>query len=310
MKQLNTVALIGLGAIGCSLAPGLLKAVGPENFRVIAGGARKKRLETDGITINGEIYHFTIVDPGQKTTPADLVIVIVKHGALPTAIKDIKNQVGDDTIIVSFMNGIDSEEQIAAEYGWERVIYGITRKSVVMQNGSCNYDPQYGRFILGEARNETISPRIEAVMDLFSRGEIPYKVEPDMVRSLWLKFACNVSENQSSAILGIPFGALQVSEHANHIREMAFREVIAIANRKGIALTQEDLIQQRQHLQGVPYANKTSMLQDIENGRTTEVEMFSGIVCRLGAELGIPTPINELFYHSIKVLEEKNAGKI
>ncbi len=310
MKQLNTVALIGLGAIGCSLAPGLLKAVGPKNFRVIAGGARKKRLENDGMTINGENYHFTIVDPGQKTTPADLVIVIVKYGALPTAIKDIKNQVGDDTIIVSFMNGIDSEEQIAAEYGWERVIYGITRKSVVMQNGICNYDPQSGWFILGEARNETISPRIEAMMDLFSRAEIPYKVEPDMIRSLWFKFACNVSENQSSAILGIPFGAWQVSEDANHVREMAFREVIAIANRKGIDLNEEDLLWQRERLLHIPYANKPSTLQDIENGRTTEVEMFSGMVCRIGAELGIPTPINELFYHSIKVLEEKNAGKI
>ncbi len=310
MKQLNTVALIGLGAIGCSLAPGLLKAVGPENFRVIAGGTRKTRLENDGMTINGENYHFNIVDPGEKTTPADLVIVIVKYGSLPTAIKDIKHQVGDDTIIVSFMNGIDSEEQIAAEYGWERVIYGITRKSVVMQNGSCNYDPKNGWFILGEARNETISPRIEAMMDLFSRAEIPYKVEPDMIHSLWFKFACNVSENQSSAILGIPFGAWQVSEHANQIREMAFREVIAIANRKGIDLNEENLLWQRERLLHIPYANKTSTLQDIENGRTTEVEMFSGMVCRLGAELGIPTPINELFYHSIKVLEEKNAGRI
>ncbi len=310
MKHLNTVALIGLGAIGCSLAPGLLKAVGLENFRVIAGDARKKRLETDGMTINGENYHFNIVDPGEKATPADLVIVIVKYGSLPTAIKDIKNQVGDDTIIVSFMNGIDSEEQIAAEYGWERVIYGITRKSVVMQNGSCNYDPKNGWFILGEARNETISPRIEAMMDLFSRAEIPYKVEPDMIHSLWFKFACNVSENQTSAILGIPFGAWQVSDHANQIREMAFREVIAIANRKGIDLNEENLLWQRERLLHIPYANKTSTLQDIENGRTTEVEMFSGMVCRMGAELGIPTPINELFYHSIKVLEEKNAGRI
>ncbi len=179
-----------------------------------------------------------------------------------------------------------------------------------MQNGSCNYDPKNGWFILGEARNETISPRIEAMMDLFSRAEIPYKVEPDMIHSLWFKFACNVSENQTSAILGIPFGAWQVSDHANQIREMAFREVIAIANRKGIDLNEENLLWQRERLLHIPYANKTSTLQDIENGRTTEVEMFSGMVCRMGAELGIPTPINELFYHSIKVLEEKNAGRI
>jgi 2-dehydropantoate 2-reductase len=131
-----------------------------------------------------------------------------------------------------------------------------------------------------------------------------------MIRAMWLKFACNVSENQSSAILGIPFGAWQVSNHANQIREVAFKEVICIANKKGIDLSEEDLSHQRKALDGIPYANKTSMLQDIENGRATEVEMLAGIVCRMGRELGIPTPVNDLFYHSIKVLEEKNSGFI
>jgi 2-dehydropantoate 2-reductase len=310
MKQINTIALIGLGAIGCSLAPGLQKAVGFKNFRVIAGGARKARLETNGVTINGENYKFNIVDPDEKGKPVDLVIIIVKYGALPSAIRDISNQVGEDTIIVSFMNGIDSEEIIATEYGWERIIYGFARKSVVMKNGSCNYDPKNGWFIFGEARNETISPRIQVMTDLFNRAEIPYKVEPDMIRAIWLKFACNVSENQSSAILGIPFGAWQVSSHANQIREMAFWEVIGIANKKGIDIGERDVLQQRKNLGSVPYANKTSMLQDIENGRMTEVEMLAGTVCRMGIELGIPTPVNDLFYHSIKVLEEKNSGFI
>jgi 2-dehydropantoate 2-reductase len=311
MKQINTIALIGLGAIGCALAPRLQKAVGAKNFRVIAGGARKTRLETQGVTINGQNYRFNIVTPDEKTGPADLVIVIVKYGALASAIKDIVHQAGQDTIIVSFMNGIDSEELIAAEYGWERMIYGFVRKSVVMKDGCCNYDPQQGRFFFGEARNERISPRIQAMTDLFTRAEIPYKIEPDMIRAIWLKFACNISENQSSAILGIPFGAWQVSAHANQVREMAFWEVIRIANQKGIDIGEADLLKQRKHLTSVPYyANKTSMLQDIENGRTTEVEMLAGTICRMGIELGIPTPVNDLFYHSLKVLEEKNSGLI
>lgn len=310
MKQIKTVALIGLGAIGCALAPGLQKAVGFQNFRVIAGGARKARLETDGVTINGANYHFNIVAPDETVEPADLVIVIVKHTALSSAIKDIASQIGEATTVVSFLNGIDSEERIAAEYGWDRLIYGFARKSVVMKDGSCNYDPNNGWFVFGEARNATISPRIRAMIDLFDHAALPHKVEPDMIRAMWLKFACNVSENQSSAILGIPFGAWHVSEHANHLRETAFWEVIRIANQKGIDLGEADLLQQRKHLRNIPYHNKTSMLQDIETGRTTEVEMLAGAVCRMGAELGIATPVNDLFYHSLKVLEEKNAGVI
>jgi 2-dehydropantoate 2-reductase len=310
MQQIKTIALIGLGAIGCALAPRLQKAVGTKNFRVIAGGTRKTRLETQGVTINGQNYRFNIVTPEEETGPADLVIVIVKYGGLAAAIQDIGRQVGPDTILVSFMNGIDSEELLAVEYGWERVIYGLTRKSVVMKDGCCTYDPQQGWFVFGEARNEQISPRIQTMADLFSRAAIPYKIEPDMIRALWLKFACNISENPSSAILGIPFGAWHVSVHANQLREMAFREVIRIAHYKGINIGEADLLQQRQNLAGVPYANKTSMLQDIENGRTTEIEMLAGAICRIGSELGIPTPVNELFYHSLKVLEEKIFGLI
>lgn len=121
---------------------------------------------------------------------------------------------------------------------------------------------------------------------------------------------CNVSENQSSAILGIPFGAWVVSEHANAIREAAMREVIAVANKKGIPLSEDDIIAQRKVFPNIPYENKPSTLQDIEAGRRTEVDIFAGAVLRMGKELGIPTPCNEFFYHAIKVLEEKNEGKI
>ena len=74
--------------------------------------------------------------------------------------------------------------------------------------------------------------------------------------------------------------------------------------------TEEDLISQRQRLSHVPYGNKTSMLQDIENKRETEVEMFAGEMIAMGKEVGVPTPINLVFYDAIKILEEKNKGMI
>lgn len=61
-------------------------------------------------------------------------------------------------------------------------------------------------------------------------------------------------------------------------------------------------------LEAVPPGNKPSTLQDIEAGRRTEVEMFGGTMVRMGRELGVPTPYNEMFYHAIKVLEQKNEG--
>lgn len=310
MSQINTVALIGLGAIGCALAPGFFSAVGPENFRVIAGGERKRRLERNGVRINGQARRFPVAAPEEKCAPADLVVVIVKETGLPQAVEDIANQVGENTTIVSFMNGISSEEVLARRYGKQKVVYGLTRKSVVMKDGVCSYDPQNGYFAFGEARNDTVSPRIRAMEELFQKAGIPYRVERDMIRAIWVKFMCNVSENQSSAILGIPFGAWRDSENANAVREMAMWEVIRIANKKGIDLGEDDVAQQRKIVKTVPYWNKTSMLQDLESGRPTEVEMFAGTVRKLGRELGVPTPVNDVFYYCIRTLEEKNSGLI
>ena len=88
------------------------------------------------------------------------------------------------------------------------------------------------------------------------------------------------------------------------------REVVAIANKKGIALSEDDIIAQRKLFPKIPYENKPSTLQDIEAGRKTEVDIFAGTVIRMGKEVGVETPLNEFFYHGIRVLEEKNEGVI
>jgi len=309
MEQIKTVALIGLGGIGCSLSRELCRAVGYENFRVIAGGARRERLKQQGVTINGENCHFQIVSPGEQTTAADLVIVTVKFGGLVQAIQDIAGQVGENTIILPFLNGISAEEMIAEVYGWEHVIYGMVRRAVLMRNGVCTYDPNLGTYYFGEADNHAISDRVARVQELFDRAGLHYKNPDDMIRIKWAKYMANVSENQSAAILGIPYAAwYEDGNDANWIREASCREVIAVAQRLGVDLGEDDLIRQREMAKCVPAWGKPSTLQDIEAGRPTEVEMFSGTLSRLGRECGVPTPISDLFYHMIRVLEQKNAG--
>ena len=77
-------------------------------------------------------------------------------------------------------------------------------------------------------------------------------VPEDMERAIWFKYMCNVSENQSAAVLGISYGAWRVSGDANFIREALMREVIAVARKKGISLTEEDMEKQVRVLGAVP----------------------------------------------------------
>lgn len=308
-EPIKTVSIIGLGGIGSFFACHLWPVLGG-HLRIIAGGDRKERLEREGVTINNVNYHFNIVSPEQSCDGnyPDLAIIITKFPSLKQAIQDMRNQIGPDTLIMAPLNGVEAEEIVASAYGWQNLLYSLAKVSVVMKDGNAFFNPDIAQIEFGEKHNQSISPRVQAVKDLFGAAKIKAVVPEDMERAIWYKYMCNVSENQSAAVLGIPFGAWTVSQDANFIREALMREVIAIANRKGINLSEKDMEDQARRLTRVPPKNKTSTLQDIEAGRVTEVDMFGGAMMRMGQELGVPTPYNELFYHAIKVLEQKNAG--
>jgi 2-dehydropantoate 2-reductase len=308
-REIRTVSLIGLGAIGCFLASHLGHLLGSD-LRVIAGGSRRERLEREGVIVNGVRHHFNIVSPEENCGQnyPDLAIIITKFPALPQALKDMRNQIGPDTLIMAPLNGVEAEDKVAEVFGWDNLLYSLAKVSVVMKDGCASFNPKAARIEMGEKHNETMSPRVQAVKELFERAGIRTVVPEDMERAIWYKYMCNVSENQSAAVLGIPFGAWSVSADANFIREELMREVIAIARKKGISLSEKDMEKQASILRDVPPENKPSTLQDIEAGRKTEVEMFGGTIIRMGRELGVPTPYNEMFYHGIKVLEQKNEG--
>lgn len=309
MREIKTVALIGLGGIGGYLASNLQTVTGKENLRIIAGGERKERIERNGLIVNGEPMSFHVVSPDEETGAAELVIIITKFSGLRQAIEEVKHQVGPDTIIMAPLNGIESEDIVAETYGYERILYSLARVSVTVTNqNELHFNPNFAHMEFGEKLNETYSERVQAVKTLFESAGIKSVIQKDMIFALWHKFMCNVAENQTAAVLGIPFGAWHCDEHANHLREMAMREVIAIANKKGIMLSEEDIRKQGETLKKINPDGRPSTLQDIEAGRKTEVDMFAGTVMRLGKEVGVETPINEFLYHAIKVLEDKNDG--
>ena len=187
---------------------------------------------------------------------------------------------------MSLLNGVSSEETLQMTYG-EKVIYSLMRLSSVRTAEGISFNDRNGYIEFGEAHNEVLTERILAIQALFEAASIQNKIPLDMRKALWHKYACNVAENQSSAILGIPFGAWQVSKVANHLREMAMMEVFAVAAKKGIVFDESDLLAQRELLSHVPYGNKTSMLQDLENKRETEVEMFAGEMIAMGKAVGV-----------------------
>ena len=303
MREIRSVKLIGLGAMGCFFAPRLEALLGG-NFKIIAKGERAKRLSEKGVIVNGKQYIFDIADENNADT--DLIIIAVKGYSLEEALEDIKPYVGENTLIMCVINGVNSENRVRELYGEEHLIYSYMRVSIVMKDGVTNFDPSIGKVHFGDKKNVpgAYSENVLAIQKLLEAATIPYEIDEDMIRGIWFKFSCNVGENMTCAMLNIPFGAFQISDSANYIRETGMREVIAIANKLGINLSEDDVIRQRDTLMGLPFENKPSTLQDIEAEKLTEVDMFAGEVVRLGEQYGVSTPLARVYLESIRAKED------
>jgi 2-dehydropantoate 2-reductase len=156
----------------------------------------------------------------------------------------------------------------------------------------------------GEAGNLSISERVKKVQTLFDRADIAYEIPEDMIRNLWWKFMINVGINQVSAVLRAPFSVFHQSTYACELMELAMREVMDIARMAGVNLYEEDIKNWYAFMSRLSPAGKTSMLQDVEAKRKTEVEMFAGKIIELGKKYSVPTPGNSVLFTAIKAIEE------
>lgn len=310
MQEIKKVSIIGLGAIGCTVAPFIQNTIGYNNVRIIAAGKRKEKIEQNGIKVNGEHYSFLVTSPEEKVEEADLIIVSVKYNQISKAIADIHNHVGKNTKILSIMNGLDSRDKLGAAYGMEKMLYGLTTISAI--NGGDNSftfaDNEIG-IKFGEAKNVIpYSERVLAVKRLFDESGITSTVCENMVREVWIKFLLNVGGNTTNTLLRGTHSYFQKIASANEARRMLMEEVLAVSKVMGTGLIQQDL----ENLMGVysiyPENNKCSMLQDFEAGRRMENDMLCGHVVELGKKYGVPTPVNQYVYYVLDALDKVNEG--
>ena len=304
MQHIKNIAILGAGAMGSFFASRFSDV--PEfTTSLVAGGERGRRLSRDGLVVNGKACSVVVSDPDQVHEPADLIIVALKHHHLPQAIGDLKNLVGENTTIISIMNGLDSEPYIGSVYGMDKVLYAVSVGIDALRDGNRVSYSKPGTHFFGEAVNETPCERVRRVQKAFEQAGITYETPEDMIRIMWWKFMVNVGMNQASAVMGAPYGVFQVSPDARAVMESLMREVIALARPAGVNLAEKDLDEWDKVLRTLSPDGKTSMLQDMEAGRKTEVEVFGGKVVSLSKRYNIPAPVNETFLRIIQVMENR-----
>ena len=303
--KIQSVAVLGAGAVGSYVIWGLSERKDIK-LGVIAEGERAGRLKK-GYRINDVTYHPDVWTP-QEAHGVDLLIVCLKYGALPGALESIRAIVGENTIVMSLMNGVDSEDIIAEAVGASHMIYSVIKVASHKEDDGYYFVPETPiGIIFGELQAPYDSERVQAIEALLADTGIHYRSTEFAQEEMWSKFRLNVCNNLPQAILGAGVGCYTDSEHMKAISDGLRRELEAVAAAKGIDMSKIEA--SSKHGSPVRASAKFSTLQDIEAGRHTEIDMFSGALMRMGKELGIPTPYNEYTYHMIKALEEKNDGR-
>jgi len=301
--EIKKVAVLGAGAVGAVYASRFFDA-SPFSTVLVARGPRYDRLRAEGLVVNGKHYSIPVIHPDADSSPADLIIVALKNHNLPEAINDLKNLVGDETTLISVMNGLDSEEYLGSVYGMDKVLYAIAVALDALREGNSVTYTNPGKVFFGEPDNSHPSERVLRVKAAFGRAGVVSEIPTDMIRMLWWKFMVNVGVNQASAVMRAPYGVFRSSPDARALMTTLMREVIALAQRTGVDLGEQDLDGWNAVLKTLSPEGKTSMLQDIEAGRMTEVEVFAGKVVELGQSYGVPTPVNQTVLSIVHVLEQ------
>lgn len=301
--EIKSTAIVGMGALGILYGSYIQKKCGSAAVRFVMDENRAEKYKDTALTCNGEEVRFPIV-ADKQAEPVDLLIVAVKYTGLYAALDVMKNCVGENTIIISVLNGISSEEIIGGKYGMEKIIYTVAQGMDAMKFGNALNYTRMGNLHIGKTAG-CDAERFDALLRFFEEIEMPYIREEDILYRMWGKFMLNVGINQTCMVYGTSYSGALSKGAANRTLTAAMREVIALANAEGVVLSEKDLNDYMNVIKTLNPDGTPSMGQDRINQRPSEVDMFAGTVIELAKKHGLYVPENEFLYERAKEIEKE-----
>lgn len=287
------VLICGIGAVG-SIYADKIQQYDADSLRILVDEERLERYTKNPPVFNGRELHLNYVLPHETDFKADLILITTKFDGLERAVKNIKNFIHDKTLILSLLNGVTSEDVIAEVYGRKHVVDGFFMGNSAVRTG---------RFVEHDEGNTLVFAPNKSLAQYFDKVGINYETPLDIRRAMWLKFMLNAASNQGSAVFRMNFGEMCSSADFMEFAKNIMAEVQAIAKAEGVNNTETMIEETIALMRSIRPEGRTSMLQDIEAGRKTEVDLFAGTIVKLGLKHGIPTPHNE-------ALTQRLAGSI
>jgi 2-dehydropantoate 2-reductase len=299
------VCVVGCGAVGSLFAANLARLDDVEVWAYDLAREHVDAINRDGLRLSGA---GDVVGRPRATTDAgelpacDFGIVATKAMHTGSAIAAAAHAFAGGCV-ASVQNGVGNEEAIAEHV--ERVIRGTTFPAGrVLEPGRVQWEVK-GDTTLGPFEpSPAPQHEVELLADACTRAGMPTHAAADARGPQWLKVIFNAATNPLGALTGLTHG--RVCERPD-LRALATRlvdEGKAVAAAQGIDLGGDpEAVIDHAARKDVAYDHRSSMLQDVDARRPTEIDYLNGGIVRFGGDRGVPTPLNEAIWTLVRGLE-------
>jgi 2-dehydropantoate 2-reductase len=301
-------AILGAGALGSAIG-GVLTEAGHDVLLITRNAAHVAAINAKGLVLRTAGIDRTVAaratTSAQGQPPVDCVIVLVKSAQTHDAMAASQSLLGADSSVLSLQNGLGHEDILASVVGQQRVLIGKTYV------GGQIIAP--GHVICGHLGKDTaigeldgrLSPRVQAIADAMSHACLATTISDNILGTVWDKLFINVATGAISGLTGLAYGDLYQMPQLQATGVAAVAEAMRVAKARGVRTSITDPLQAwRKAGAGLPAEFKPSILQTLQRGVRTEVDYINGAVVTLGAQLGVPTPVNSTLLACIQGLEK------
>ncbi len=304
------ILVFGAGALGSFLCATL-----SQRYDVTLYGREGKirPIQESGLRITGEtildVKPKTCFDPQDlKNHEYDLIVLAVKSYDTGSAMDIVKEVVGRKSSVLSLQNGLDNEIAIAKVIGAKRTLGGVTSQGLTFIEPAHVHHAGFGETIIGELDGKE-TERIKTIATALTSVGIETNVSKNINTEIWTKGIVNAAINPLTALTGLKNGYLLTIPNLTRLLEATCRECITVAHKAGIDLVESEVIEKTKNVARLTQENRSSMLQDIERGKRTEIDAINGRIVEIGKKHGIKTPVNSALVALVKGLEEGRAAQ-
>jgi 2-dehydropantoate 2-reductase len=295
------VTILGTGAVACLLGARLsgkaeLSLLGSWQAGIDAIRKNGIRCETSGEWNTARVN--ATADPAE-CADTDLLIVVVKAYQTRSAVSRAKEILKPDGLALTLQNGLGNVEILRGVFGAERAAGGIAILGATMNA------PGVVRQCGGEIRIQMENhPRIDPAAELFQSAGFEVRIVENLESLQWGKLIVNAALNPLGALLHVTNEVFAEREAAREVFLTVIRESAAVASAAGIPLPYDDPAAHAVEVVRGTAGNRCSMLQDLENGRPTEIDAINGAIVRTAGKAGVPAPWNWMLVQLIRAAEK------